>query len=418
MATNKLTDIEVKQANTRASDYKITDGGGLYLLVKNNGTKCWRLAYRFAGKQKTLAIGTYPQIGLKDARKERENAKNKLAKNIDPSLDKKQERLKQQLAATNTFEAIARDWWHHNLGHWTPSHGERVIGRLEADVFPRIGITPITELRPPHIKTIIKHIEQRDALDVAKRVLQDVRRVFAYAVELGHIETNPARELTSKARQTKHRDALPPEQLPQFISNLATYGGQPITRYAIELLLLTFVRSGELRGARWDEFDLGEKLWRIPAARMKMKTDHIVPLASQTLALLEKIREHTGQFELLFPSERRITDPMSDNTMRRAIFRLGYDGNTQGKAKCVPHGLRTTACSILNEQGFNPDAIERQMSHMERNGVRAAYTHHAQYKDDRVKMMEWWADYLDNLKAQAAGANVITANFMRNIRAT
>lgn len=355
------------------------------------------MAYRFAGKQKTLALGVYPSISMKQARNARDEAKEKLAKNIDPSLDKKQEKLKQQLIAANTFENIARDWWQHQLGHWLPHHAERVLGRLEADVFPAIGITPITELRPPHIKNIIRKIEKRNALDVAKRVLQDVRRVFAYAVELGHIETNPARELTSKASQSTHRDALPPEQLPQFLCDLEGYGGRFLTRYAIELLLLTFVRSGELRGARWDEFDIGERLWRIPAGRMKMKTDHIVPLATQTLALLEKIRELTGQYELLFPSERRITDAMSDNTMRRAIFRLGYDGNTPGKAKCVPHGLRTTACSILNEQGFNPDAIERQMSHMERNGVRAAYTHHAQYKDDRVEMMKWWANHIAEL---------------------
>ncbi|WP_198300929.1 integrase arm-type DNA-binding domain-containing protein [Cellvibrio sp. PSBB006] len=243
MATNKLTDIEVKQAAIREGDYKITDGGGLYLLVKNNGTKCWRLAYRFAGKQKTLALGIYPSVALKQARDARNEAKDKLAKNIDPSLDKKQEKLKQQLAAANTFEAIARDWWQHKLGHWLPHHSLRVLGRLEADVFPRIGITPITELRPPHIKAIIHNIEKRNALDVAKRVLQDVRRVFAYAVELGHIETNPARELTSKARQTTHRDALPPEQLPQFMRDLASYHerGRLLTRYAVELLVLTFV---------------------------------------------------------------------------------------------------------------------------------------------------------------------------------
>jgi len=400
MATNKLTNLQVKQANSRDKDYKITDGGGLYLLVKSNSTKCWRLAYRFASKQKTLAIGVYPTIGLQEARKARDDAKEKLLKNIDPSLDKKQEKLKQQLAVANTFEAISRDWWQHNLGNWAPHHSERVLGRLEADVFPAIGITPISELRPPHVKAIIRKIEQRNALDVAKRVLQDVRRIFAYAVELGHIEVNPARELTSKARQTTHRDALPPEQLPQFLNDLDGYSeqGRLLTRYATQFLLLTFVRSGELRGARWEEFSIPEKLWRIPAERMKMKSDHIVPLATQTLELLEKIRELTGKYDLLFPSERRITDTMSDNTIRRAIFRLGYDGNTPNKAKCVPHGLRTTACSILNEQGFNPDAIERQMSHMERNGVRAAYTHHAQYKDDRTLMMQWWADHLDELK--------------------
>ena len=413
MAKNKLTDVEVKQANARSGDYKLTDGGGLYLLVKSNGTKCWRMAYRFAGKQKTLALGVYPAVGLKDARKGALDAKAKLSTNIDPSLAKQLDRQKSALEAANTFELIARDWWQHHLGNWTPGHAERVIGRLENNVFPVIGPTPITELKPPHIKSIIRKIESREALDVAKRVLQDIRRVFSYAVELGHIEVNPARELSSKARQAQHRDALPPEQLPAFLRDLAGYGerGRLLTKLAIELLLLTFVRSGELRGARWEEFNLEERLWRVPAERMKMKTDHIVPLATQTLALLEQIREITGQYDQLFPSERRRTDCMSDNTMRRAIFKLGYDGHTPGKSKCVPHGLRTTACSILNEQGFNPDAIERQMSHMERNGVRAAYTHHAQYKNDRFTMMQWWADYLDAMRAQGLNGNVIAGHF-------
>ncbi|MDR7092096.1 tyrosine-type recombinase/integrase [Cellvibrio fibrivorans] len=416
-ATNKLTDTEIKQAPPKETNYKLVDGGGLYVLVKTNGSKLFQYDYRFTSKRKTLSIGIYPTVSLKKARDKLKEAKEKLANNIDPSQAKQLERTKAVEGAANTFAVIARDWWQHTKGKWKAGHAERVLGRLEADVFPAIGNTPITDLKPPHIKAIIRKIENRDALDVAKRVLQDIRRVFSYAVELGHIDVNPARELSSMTRQTKHRDALPPEELPLFLRELSTYGdrtrARPLTQLAIEFLLLTFVRSSDLREARWDEFDLVEKMWRIPAHRMKMKTDHIVPLAKQTIDVLEKIRVVTGTCPLVFPSEWRRTNFMSENTMRRAIFKLGYDGTHKGKSKCVPHGIRTTACSILNEQGFNPDAIERQMSHQERNGVRAAYTHHAQYKNDRIEMMQWWADHLDALRAQGTNDNVIAATFRK-----
>lgn len=415
--TNKLTDTEIKQAATAATNYKLVDGAGLYALIKTNGSKLFQYDYRFAGKRKTLSIGIYPTVSLKKARDKLKEAKEKLANNIDPSQAKQLERAKVVESAANTFAVIARDWWQHTKGKWKAGHAEHVLGRLEADVFPAIGNTPITDLKPPHIKAIIRKIEKRDALDVAKRVLQDVRRVFSYAVELGFIEVNPARELSSMTRQTKHRDALPPEELPMFLRDLATYGertrARPLTQLAIEFLLLTFVRSGDLREARWDEFDFEENMWRIPAHRMKMKTDHIVPLAKQTIEVLEKIRLVSGSCPLVFPSEWRRTNYMSENTMRRAIFRLGYDGTHIGKSKCVPHGIRTTACSILNEQGFNADAIERQMSHQERNGVRAAYTHHALYKNDRKEMMQWWADHLDSLRAQGTNNNVIAAPFRK-----
>lgn len=402
--TKELTDLEIKQAAPTDKNYKLVDGEGLYVLVKKNGSKLFQYDYRFAGKRKTLSLGVYPTVSLKLAREKLRDAKDKLASNIDPSQAKQLERSKAIENAANTFAVIAKDWWQHTKGKWKPGHAERVIGRLEADVFPSIGGFPVNDLKPLHIKAIIRKIESRDALDVAKRVLQDVRRVFSYAVELGHIDVNPAREISSMTRQTKHRDALPPEELPMFLRDLSTYAertrARPLTQLAIEFLLLTFVRSSDLREARWEEFDLEEKLWRIPAHRMKMKTDHIVPLARQTLEVLEKIRVFSGNCPLVFPSEWRRTNYMSENTMRRAIFKLGYDGKTKGKSKCVPHGIRTTACSILNEQGFNPDAIERQMSHQERNGVRAAYTHHAQYKNDRIEMMQWWADHLDALKEQ------------------
>ena len=255
---------------------------------------------------------------------------------------------------------------------------------------------------------VLKQRDPSGALDVAARVQQDIRRICRYAVQMGRLLHNPAGDLGGvlKARKTSHRPSLGRDELPGFLRDLESYEkrGRLLTKLAIKLLVLTYVRSGELRGATWDEFDVEERLWRIPASRMKMGTEHLVPLSSQAVEVLEQIKPITGQYDLVFPSERRRTECMSDNTMRRAIFKMGYDGNTKGKSKAVPHGFRATASSILNESGFNPDAIERQLSHMERNGVRAAYTHHARYLDERRQMMQWWADYLDALRA---GAKVI-----------
>jgi len=404
MAVHILSDIQVRQSKPREKDYKLTDGGGLYLLVKRNGSKCWRYDYRFAGKRKTLACGTYPVVSLKAARDAVVEAKNKLGSNIDPSQEKQRKRREEILEETSLFSVVAKEWWDHQRGTWTKHHADRVWGRIKDDVIPYLGHLSISEIQPPDILSVIRKIENRDALDVASRVLQDIRRICRYAVQTGRILHNPAIDLTGilKARKSKHRDSLPREELPAFLEALEGYDGRGrlITKYAIQLLILTFVRSGELRGANWEEFDLENKLWRIPASRMKMKTEHIVPLSDQAVNLIRKIKPISGGYELVFPSERKRSEPMSDNTMRRAIFKLGYDGNTPGKSKAVPHGFRATASSILNEQGFNPDAIERQLAHMERNGVRAAYTHHARYLDDRAKMMQWWANYLESVRAK------------------
>ena len=257
-------------------------------------------------------------------------------------------------------------------------------------------------LRSPHAHATIRKIEARGALDVANRVKQSIAAVCRFAVQRGIALQNPASDLDGlvKQRKVQHRASLPREELPVFLTALDTYGqrGRLLTQLAIRLLVLTFVRSGELRGARWSEFDFNAGLWRIPARRMKMDNEHLVPLSDQSLDVLEQLKPLTGQFRLIFPSERNRNRPMSDNTMRRAIFYLGYDGHHKGKSKAVPHGFRATASSILNESGFNPDAIERQLAHKESNSVRAAYIYHARYLDERRTMMQWWADYLDSLQ--------------------
>ena len=399
MATHKLSELQVRQAKPSEKPYKLTDGGGLYLLVQKNGTKSWRYDYRFGGKRKTLSIGTYPVIGLKLAREKLLEAKRLLSENQDPSQIKQLGKQAGNNESENSFAIVAKEWWDYQKGTWTADHADRVWRRMEADVLPEIGDLDIADLKPQEIIPVIRKIEARNALDVADRVLQDIRRICRYGVQTGRLGVNPAGELSGILirRKTNHRPSLPREELAGFLKSLDTYEnqGRLLTKLAIQMLVLTFVRSKELRGAKWDEFDFEEHIWRIPSSRMKMNNELIVPLSNQAIAVLDQIKPISGQYDLVFPSERNREDFMSDNTMRRAIFKLGYDGNTLGKSKAVPHGFRATASSILNEEGFNPDAIERQLSHKESNGVRAAYTHHARFLDERAKMMQWWADYLD-----------------------
>jgi integrase len=395
-----LTDLHIKRAAPQLKDIWLTDEKGLRLLIKPNGSRYWRLRYRFAGKQKTLALGIYPDVSLKQARLDRDAARQLLFQNIDPSEVKKEKKLQNSLHDLNLFSVLAKEWWENQKGTWTQDHSNRVWIRLRDNSFDLLDKKPIGQIVPKDVIAVTKKIEKRDALDVARRVLQDVRRVFRYGVQIGRLKINPAIELQDviKTRKTKHRPSMQNQELGGFLVELAGYSekGRDLTRLATQMLVYTFVRSGELRGARWSEFDFANQLWRVPETRMKMRTEHLVPLSKQVLSILLQVQRITGEYELVFPSERNRNEPMSDNTMRRAIHRLGYDGNTAGKSKAVPHGFRANASSILNEKGFNPDAIERQLSHVERNGVRAAYLHHARFMDERQDMMQWWADYLDD----------------------
>ncbi len=398
-----LTDAAIRKVKPKSNDYWIADEKCLRLLIKKNGAKYWRLKYRFGGKQKTLALGVYPEVSLKAARQLRDEARILIRNNKDPGRVKADKKIKQR-AGENTFGTVAADWWKHQRGSWTENHANRVWKRLE-DNCKLLWPLTIDEIRAQDVLSVISGIENRDALDVAARVLQDVGRVCRYAVQKGRSLYNPTSDLCGirdvvKKRKVEHRASLPREHLPRFLNALEKYHlqGRLLTQYAINLLVLTFLRPGELRGAQWCEIDLSERLWRIQGIRMKMKIDHIVPLSKQAVDLIKKIRPITGQYSLLFPSERNREDAISDNTMRRAIFKLGYDGETPGLPKATPHGFRATASSILNESNFNADAIERQLAHQERDGVRAAYTHHARFLDERKIMMQWWADYLDGLK--------------------
>jgi len=395
-----LTDRKVKQAKPKQKDYKLADEKGLYLLVKVNGSKYWRLKYRYSGKEKLLALGVYSDVSLKDARLRRDSARKLLSKGQDPGEIKRQEKDAEKIKAANTFESIAREWWKNQKENWTEHHANQVLKSLETDIFPYVGDKPVAEIQPPEILSAIRRVENRGALNISGRLLQRCSRIFRFAIQTGRATLNPAGDLqgTLKTRQTQHQHSLPRTELPKFLKRLNTYDGLIQTRLALRLLVLTFVRPGELRGARWEEIDLDAKQWRIPAKRMKMKSEHLVPLSKQAIAILEELKPFTGQYELVFPGGRSRHKPMSENTLLFALYRLGY------KDRATPHGFRATASSILNEQNFNSDAIERQLSHIERNKVRGAYTHHAEYLKERKKIMQWWADYLDDLEH---GTNVI-----------
>lgn len=398
-----LTEIECRNAKRAEKSYKLTDEKGMYLEVMPTGAKYWRMQYRYGGKQKRLALGVYPEVALKEAREKRQDARVLIADGIDPAAKKKIDKLTKRLDSENSFEAIALEWHAKELARWTQGHAARVWTSLEIDVLPDLGKLPIADLQPALILSCIKKIEKRGAIETAGRVLQRISNVLRYAVQTGRITSNPARELAGvvTAKKVEHRAALPRKELPEFYRRLDAEPLHRVTRLAMELLMLTMVRPGELRGARWEEFDLERNLWLIPAERMKMRSPHIVPLSRQALAILDELRSLTGHRELVFPAQTDLRKPMSENTLGYALGRMGY------KDIATAHGMRALASTILNEEGFNPDAIERQLAHAERNKVRAAY-HRTEYLEDRTKMLQWYADFLDSKKP---GANIIAGQF-------
>jgi len=404
----KSVEAAKPKPKTNPKDYKIYDEKGLYLLVKANGSKYWRLRYRFDGKEKLLALGVYPKISLSVARGMQIKAVELLDDDVDPSTDKKQQKDAAKLKKANTFEAVARDWYEEEKKEWTSDHAMRVIHSLEKEIFPHIGDMPITKITTPEIKRAINLIQKRGANDIAKRSLQRCSSIFGYAVQSGIAVMNPARDLIGsiKAPKVRHQPSLKRDQLSECLKRLNAYDGMSQTKIALHLLIHTFVRPGELRGARWSEFDLDGKEWRIPQERMKIKEggDHIVPLTRQTIKLINELEPITGRYDLLFPGERRATQPMSENTLLFVLYRLGYKG------KATPHGFRATASSILHEQGFNSDAVEKQLSHTEKNKVKAAYNYNAEFMKERKKIMKWWSDYLDDMEHEKI---VVAGKFKR-----
>jgi integrase len=399
-----LTALAIKQAKPdRTRALKLYDGGGLYLLLLPRPTPAsrrrayWRLKYRFAGKEKLLALGVSGDgddgsITLAKAREKRDAAKTLLEAGIDPSASRREQKRLAEYKAVTTFEAIAREWWEAQKAAWSETHADGTLERLENELFPRLGSRPIVDIEPPEVLEALRAIEKRGALEIAKKTRVVAGQVFRYAIATGRAKSDPSRDLRGalKTRETRHYSALTRKELPEFLGKLAAYDGNLLTRLALRLLILTFVRTGELRGAQWSEFDLEHGAWRIPGERMKMGEEHIVPLSRQALAVIEEIRPISGKREHVFPNEHHPLREMSENTILFALYRMGYRGRATG------HGFRATASTILNEMGFRSDVIERQLAHAERNKIRAAYNR-AEYLPERRQMMQAWADLLDDL---------------------
>jgi len=398
-----LTDIKVRTAKPKEKQYKLTDGNGMHLLVHPNGSKYWRLQYRFGGKQKMLALGVYPDVSLADARARRDDARKLLANNIDPGDKKKSDRIEQEEA--RTFEQLAVEW-HATNKKWSEEHSRRVLKSLEDNLFPAIGKRNIADLKTRDLLAPIKAVELSGRLEVASRLQQRTTAIMRYAVQSGLLDYNPAQEMVGAVASSnrQHRPALQLKRIPELLRRIDSYTGRPLTRLAVELTLLVFIRSSELRFARWSEIDFETSMWTIPAEReaiegvkhsqrgSKMRTPHLVPLSHQALAILKDVYKLSGDRDFVFIGDHDHRKPMSENTVNKALRVMGYDT----KVDVCGHGFRTMACSSLIESGlWSRDAVERQMSHMERNSVRAAYIHKAEHLDERRLMLQWWADFLD-----------------------
>ena len=385
---------------------KLADGGGLYLEVMPNGARYWRLKYRFMGKEKRLALGVYPETTLAEAREKREQARKLLANGADPAFVKKEQKLQARLSAGNTFEDVAREWHEHQSSKWTPSYADNVLHRLTTDIFPLISHLPIAQITPPHLLDAMRQIEKRGAHEIAHRLLQSCSQIFRYAIVTGRADRNPALDLRGALKTVPHGHyaAMDAKELPDFLGALERNDARLYahTRLALRLMLLTFVRTAELIAATWDEIDFGDRRWIIPAERMKMRRPHIVPLSTQAISTLQELKVLAGHREQIFPSQIRAHKHMSNNTILKALERMGYKGKATG------HGFRALAMSTIKEQlGYRHEVIDRQLAHAPRNKVDAAYDR-AQFLEERTRMMQDWADHIDKL---SGFGTVVKRNF-------
>jgi len=396
-----LSDTGVRNAKPTEKARKIADEKGLYLLVLPSGSKLWRMDYRFQGKRKTLSFGGYPDTGLALARQKRDDARRLLAQGIDPSAEAKAKKDALEKSANNTFEAVATEWMKTKGAGWTDSYASKTRSALERHVFPSLGKKPITEIAAPDLLGLLRAIEKRGTVDMAHRIQQHCGAIFRYAIATGKAVADPVPSLRgalATVDQTHYAAITEPLEFAALLRDIDGYRGEAVTKAAMQMMALTFQRTKEIRFAEWSQIDVSAALWRIPAEIMKMREAHVVPLSAQVLKIIEELRPLTGHGRLLFPSAVSKERPISENTITYALARMGYKGRMTG------HGFRSAASTILNEQGYRHDVIERQLAHGERNQVRAAYNR-AEYLPERKVMMQEWADYLDKLKA---GAEVIT----------
>ncbi|HBZ0630820.1 TPA: DUF4102 domain-containing protein [Klebsiella pneumoniae] len=385
----KLNARQVDTAKPREKAYQLADGAGLYPEVVPSGSRYWRMKYRFNGKEKRLAFGVYPAVSLAQARALRDEAKKKLAEGIDPSFAKKEEKLVRDVRLHNTFQAVALEWHGTKVSRWSEGYASDIIEAFNKDIFPYIGQQPVNEIKPLVLLNVLRRMESRGATEKAKKVRQRCSEVFRYAIVTGRAEYNPAADLTSamSGHESKHYPFLTVEELPDFFKALSGYTGSPLIVLAARLLILTGVRTGELRGAFWSEFDLEKAVWEIPAERMKMKRPHLVPLSTQALEIVQQLKVMSGQYPLVFPGRNDPRKTMSEASINQVFKRIGYTGKVTG------HGFRHTMSTILHEEGFNTAWIETQLAHVDKNAIRGTYNH-AQYMEGRREMMQWYSDYL------------------------
>ncbi len=398
-----LNDRQIKNAKPKEKAYKLPDNGGLFLLVTPAGGKLFRLKYRIDGKEKLLSIGKYPEISLQEARQIAEQAKSMRANGLDPATEKQKKKAERKAALLNTFEHLTQQWHYENLHRWKPNHAERILSDMQKDVFPYIGDIPLNDVSVANVKAVIQRVQERGASVTAEKIRQWIGAVFNYAAMLELTDRNPAMPLRGflEKNETQHMPALPREELTEFYRRLLMVEIEEKNRIAILLTMLVFLRSTELRGGMWQEIDFQAACWNVPAERMKMKLAHAVPLSDWAIVLLKQLHDLTGNTDYLFPSRIKSGAFISTGTLINIINNMGYKGIA------TPHGFRSLASSILNEQGYNPDAIERQLAHVENNRIRAAYNR-AEYWNERIEMMQWYSDYLRR-HYDAALASIQTA---------
>jgi integrase len=389
-----LSDTAIRQSKPGLRARKLFDGGGLYLLIASGGGKWWRLKYRFGGKEKLISFGVYPDVGLKQAREARDEARKLLAAGIDPGAKRKATKVALINRESDGLEAVAREWFDKFSPIWAPTHASTIIRRLERDVLPWLGARPVGEITAVELLEVLRRVEVRGALETAHRIKQICGQVFRYAIATGRARRDLSADLRGALPpvKEKHHAALTkPADVAALLRSISGYEGSFVVRCALRLAPLVFVRPGEMRKAEWAEFNLDEGMWRIAEGRMKMRTEHLVPLSRQAVEVLRELHPLAGTGRYVFPSARTAARPMSENAITAALRRMGYE-----VGQMTAHGFRTLASTLLNELGFPPDAIERQLAHAERDGVRDAYNR-AEYLAERRQMMQAWADYLDSL---------------------
>lgn len=387
-----LSDTAIRKATPRSAAYRMTDGRGLYLMVTPAGGKLWRWKYRHGGLEKLISFGGYPDVSLVDARERHGAARKLLASGVDPMAQRKAEKVTAALGDAHSFKVVALLWHSHWKVNKSEQHADSTRRRLENNVYPRLGARPIDEIEAPELVQMVKGIEARGVGDLAKRSMQTTGQIFRYGIAHGYCRRNPAADIKPgdvlKPLVTVNLARIDATALPKLLRDIEVYRGKVITRLAMKLMNLVFLRTSELIGGLWSEVDFEGKQWRIPVERMKKKTPHIVPLSTQALEILELLKSVTGGGELMFPGDIDHRQTMSNNTILFALYRMGYKGDMTG------HGFRGLASTILYENGFEEEHVELQLAHIKRNKVRAAYDH-AKYLKQRAVMMQWWGDYLE-----------------------